>query len=285
MDGAGIDLWDSEDEFFYDVILLPSGQSTPLKIHSMVGLVPLFAVFVASPQRGAGLGRLQELGEVVCGKSARSAEERCAGTGVRAEWNANPGDPVHRSAHGRAAAHARSGGVSLRLRHSLRCRAITRASVSSSRPDGQEFEVKYTPAESDSRLFGGNSNWRGPIWFPVNYTIIRSLHEFSRPTTATVSRSSAPPAPAIWCTLGRSRSGARAAADEHLPARPGPRRSAGGLGRQRVFSDRSALARLRAVLRVFQRRHGRGRRREPSNRLDGAGGFAAVRIWEQDGRA
>ena len=52
MDGAGIDLWDSEDEFFYDLIRLPSGQSTPLKIHSMVGLVPLFAVFVASPQRG-----------------------------------------------------------------------------------------------------------------------------------------------------------------------------------------------------------------------------------------
>ena len=52
MDGAGIDLWDSEDEFFYDVILLPSGQSTPLKIHSMVGLVPLFAVFVASPSAG-----------------------------------------------------------------------------------------------------------------------------------------------------------------------------------------------------------------------------------------
>ncbi len=49
MDGAGIDLWDSEDEFFYDVILLPSGESIPLKIHSMVGLVPLFAVFVASP--------------------------------------------------------------------------------------------------------------------------------------------------------------------------------------------------------------------------------------------
>ena len=53
IDGAGIDLWDSEDQFFYDVILLPSGQSIPLRIHSMVGLVPLFAVFAASPTRDA----------------------------------------------------------------------------------------------------------------------------------------------------------------------------------------------------------------------------------------
>ena len=45
--------------------------------------------------------------------------------------------------------------------------------------DGQTVTVKYLPAESDSRLFGGNSNWRGPIWFPVNYMLIRSLHEFS----------------------------------------------------------------------------------------------------------
>jgi hypothetical protein len=45
--------------------------------------------------------------------------------------------------------------------------------------DGHDLSVKYLPAESDSRLFGGNSNWRGPIWFPVNYMIIRSLHEFS----------------------------------------------------------------------------------------------------------
>ena len=49
----------------------------------------------------------------------------------------------------------------------------------SSTPAGRRFVVKYLPAESDSRLFGGNSNWRGPIWFPVNYMLIRSLHEFS----------------------------------------------------------------------------------------------------------
>jgi hypothetical protein len=46
--------------------------------------------------------------------------------------------------------------------------------------EGRQFVVKYLPAESDSRLFGGNSNWRGPIWFPVNYMIVRALHEFYR---------------------------------------------------------------------------------------------------------
>ena len=55
IEGAGIDLWDQQDQFFYDVILLPSGKSTPLRIHSMVGLVPLFAVFAASPTKARGL--------------------------------------------------------------------------------------------------------------------------------------------------------------------------------------------------------------------------------------
>ena len=44
--------------------------------------------------------------------------------------------------------------------------------------DGQDFTVKYTPAESDSRMFGGNSNWRGPIWFPINFLIVESLQRF-----------------------------------------------------------------------------------------------------------
>ena len=69
--------------------------------------------------------------------------------------------------------------------------------------DGAPFTVKYWPAESDSRLFGGNSNWRGPIWFPVNYMLIRSLHEFSL-TTATPSRSSVRPARARCSRSTRS---------------------------------------------------------------------------------
>ena len=60
---------------------------------------------------------------------------------------------------------------------------------------GEVVTVKYLPAESDSRLFGGNSNWRGPIWFPVNYMIVRSLHEFSL-YYGDATKSNARPAPA-----------------------------------------------------------------------------------------
>ena len=60
IEGAGIDLWDEQDQFFYDVILLPSGKSMPLRIHSMVGLVPLFAVFAASPTKARGLDMFVE---------------------------------------------------------------------------------------------------------------------------------------------------------------------------------------------------------------------------------
>ena len=60
---------------------------------------------------------------------------------------------------------------------------------------GQEYRVDYLPAESDTGMFGGNSNWRGPIWMPVNALIIRPLLQYY-PTTATTSRSNAPPAPA-----------------------------------------------------------------------------------------
>jgi hypothetical protein len=66
--------------------------------------------------------------------------------------------------------------------------------------DGQEFVVNYLPAESDNRLFGGNSNWRGPIWFPVNYVIVRSLHEFARYHGDRV-KVECPTGSGRWCTL------------------------------------------------------------------------------------
>ena len=60
---------------------------------------------------------------------------------------------------------------------------------------GQEYRVAYLPAESDTGMFGGNSNWRGPIWMPVNALIIRALAELLSPTTATTSPWNVPPAP------------------------------------------------------------------------------------------
>lgn len=178
IDGAGIDLWDSEDEFFYDVVLLPNGQTIPLKIHSMVGLVPLFAVFAASPER------------------THNMDEFLA----RTEWFvdhrpdllANVALPKGVGADGRRLmailTEKRLVSVLQRMLDPAEflsdygIRALSRYHLDHPyelKLDGENYTVKYLPAESDSRLFGGNSNWRGPIWFPVNYMIVRSLHEFS----------------------------------------------------------------------------------------------------------
>ncbi|MEX0643196.1 MAG: glucosidase [Pirellulales bacterium] len=179
MDGAGIDLWDSEDEFFYDLILLSSGKTIPLKIHSMVGLVPLFAVYVASPDRAQGLNNfknwsqwfLENRPDLV--KNVAPVEEPGQnGTHILAILSTDRLQAVLRRMLDPAEFLSDYGVRSVsryHLEHPYVFEAV-----------GQSLEVKYTPAESDSRLFGGNSNWRGPIWFPVNYTIIRSLHEFSR---------------------------------------------------------------------------------------------------------
>jgi hypothetical protein len=178
MDGAGVDLWDSEDKFFYDVILLPSGQRIPLKIHSMVGLVPLFAVFVASPKRTLGLESfkswvkwfLENRPDLLKNVAPVMAPGQ-NGTRILATLSADRLTAVLKRMLNPEEFLSDYGVRALsryHLQHPYRFEA-----------DGQEFVVNYTPAESDSRLFGGNSNWRGPIWFPVNYTIVRSLHEFS----------------------------------------------------------------------------------------------------------
>ena len=125
--------------------------------------------------------------------------------------------------------------------------------------------VGYLPAESDTGMFGGNSNWRGPIWMPVNALIIRALLS-TTPTTATTSRSNARPAPGSQMTLyrwpRRSRAGWRASS---CATRTGRRPVYGGTQK---FQDDPHWRDLHPVLRVLPRRQ-RGRpRRQPPDRLD-----------------
>jgi Glycosyl hydrolase family 63 C-terminal domain len=175
--GDDTGMWDEEDGFFYDVLRLPNGQAQRLKVRSMVGLLPLCA---ATTFDGEAMKKYPELG--------RRLQRFLA---ARPEVGAAIHDPLKVGVAGR-----RLGSIldETRLRRVLAkmldereflsdfgIRSLSR--VHADQPyviqaGGQEYRVSYLPAESDTGMFGGNSNWRGPIWMPVNGLIIRALLQY-----------------------------------------------------------------------------------------------------------
>jgi hypothetical protein len=173
----GRSLWDEEDGFYYDVLQLPNGEEHFLKIRSMVGLIPLFAVETLEP-------------EIV---------DRLPGFKRRMQWfiDNHPDMPEHiettqRSARGvrRLLSLVSRGRLKRVLERMLDeseflsaygVRALSRFHADFPYEvvvNGHVSRVTYEPAESSTGVFGGNSNWRGPIWFPVNYLLIESLQKF-----------------------------------------------------------------------------------------------------------
>ncbi|MGQ9606029.1 MAG: MGH1-like glycoside hydrolase domain-containing protein [Thermogutta sp.] len=180
----GIGLWDEADEFYYDVLHLPNGEMLPLKVRSLVGLTPLFAVETIEPElleRLPGFARRLEW-------FLKYRPELAA---LVSRWQ-EPGRGDRRL-------------LSLLRGHRMKCLLRQMLDESEFLSDygvrslsrfhrdhpyelvcngrtldcGEEpMVVRYDPAESSSWMFGGNSNWRGPIWFPVNYLIIESLQKF-----------------------------------------------------------------------------------------------------------
>jgi hypothetical protein len=171
------ELWDDEDGFFYDVLRLPDGSATRLKVRSMVGLLPLCATTVFSPEVLEKLPRVRA--------RIREFLERTP------ELSANIAPPDKPGVNGR---HLLAVVNEEKLR-----RILTRMldeerflspygirSLSKWHQDhpyvftvrGEEFRVQYLPAESNNGMFGGNSNWRGPVWMPVNLLIVRALLQF-----------------------------------------------------------------------------------------------------------
>lgn len=172
-------LWDEEDGFYYDVLHLPDGSASRLKVRSLVGLLPLIAVSVLEQDDLDGLGEFQD----------------------HMRWYID-----HRPQAGRHMASMDAPGVGKRRLISLLTperltgllsymldeneflspygiRSLSR--VHADHPyrfasEGQTFEIGYEPAESTSGVFGGNSNWRGPVWFPVNYLLIEALRDLHR---------------------------------------------------------------------------------------------------------
>jgi mannosylglycerate hydrolase MGH1-like protein len=174
-------MWDEEDGFYYDVLRLPDGTATRLKVRSMVGLLPLCATTVVEKWQRE---RVPRLTAAVHERMQRMPELR---------------ESIHATGPGHFGVAGR-GIMGLvnedRLRRILThmldeneflspygIRSLSRYHAEHPyvfNAGGQEFRVSYLPAESDSGMFGGNSNWRGPIWMPVNALIIRALmHYFS----------------------------------------------------------------------------------------------------------
>ena len=173
----GIGLWDDDDKFFYDVLHLPDGRAMPLRVRSMVGLIPLFAVETLDPELLAKVPEFHRRLEWFL-------EYRPDLAALVSHWN-EPG-----RGHRRLLSLLRGHRMKRLLKRMLDeteflsdygVRALSR--VHESKPyiynhDGMDLSVGYRPAESDTGLFGGNSNWRGPIWFPVNFLLIESLQKF-----------------------------------------------------------------------------------------------------------
>ncbi len=175
--GEGMGLWDDEDGFFYDVLNVPDGSRCPMKVRSLVGLIPLFAVETFDTEHA----------------------DRLPGFRRRAQWfiDNNPELREHIAFKDKPGGGRR---VMLSIVTTEQLPKVLRLmldeeeflsphgvrSLSRYHKDhpyvipvgGQEYRVGYEPAESTTGVFGGNSNWRGPVWFPVNFLVVESLQKY-----------------------------------------------------------------------------------------------------------
>ncbi|WP_454872116.1 MGH1-like glycoside hydrolase domain-containing protein [Paraburkholderia xenovorans] len=172
-------LWDERDEFFYDILKFPDGSSVPMRVRSIVGLIPLFAVHVLEERLHGHLPGLRD-------RLVWFLEHRPDLAKLVSRWN-EPG---------------RGNSLLLSLLRGHRMKALLRRVLDESEflsthgvralsrahagqpflfnHDSQAFSIQYQPAESVTRMLGGNSNWRGPVWMPVNFLLIESIYEFHR---------------------------------------------------------------------------------------------------------
>ncbi|PSB17369.1 glucosidase [Phormidesmis priestleyi ULC007] len=170
-------LWNETEGFYYDVLHLPDDRQIELKVRSMVGLIPLFAVETLEPETLKQLPAFKKRLDwfiqhrpdlrqnVACMETEGMQARRLLAIVSR--------DKLRRILQKMLDQHEFLGDYGIR--------AISRCHAD--RPyifdaDGMQFRVDYEPAESTSGLFGGNSNWRGPVWFPVNFLLIESLQKF-----------------------------------------------------------------------------------------------------------
>jgi Mannosylglycerate hydrolase MGH1-like glycoside hydrolase domain len=172
-------LWDEEDGFYYDVMRMPDGQTIQLKVRSLVGLLPLAAATVFEGEMARRYPWLVERAQEFVGGFSDALPQF-------AQWaEANP-EGMRMTALVDESRLRRILAIMLDENEFLGphgIRAISRRHLE--QPvifewGGQEYNVHYLPAESDTGMFGGNSNWRGPVWFPMNLVLLRGLAEQHR---------------------------------------------------------------------------------------------------------
>ncbi len=173
----GTGMWDEEDGCYYDVLHLPDGNHFPLKVRSMVGLIPLFAVETLEPKvcnRLQGFKRrLEWFVEHRTDLTHNVACMNTPGEGERRLLSIVDSDQLRKILKVMLDEREFLSPYGLRA-----ISAIHREHPYILRANGMEYRVDYEPGESSTGLFGGNSNWRGPIWFPVNFLLIESLQKF-----------------------------------------------------------------------------------------------------------
>jgi hypothetical protein len=172
-------LWDEQDQFYYDSLNLPDGTRLPLRIRSLVGLIPLCAVEVLDSETFTRFPAFAE-------RTRWMLAHRPDLAGLVSRWDKTGKD-------GRIL-------LSLLRRHRMKAllarmldeteflsahgiRAVSKAHEAAPfvfEADGTRFFVDYEPGESTTSVFGGNSNWRGPIWMPINYLLVEALREFEK---------------------------------------------------------------------------------------------------------
>jgi len=170
-------LWNDEDGFFYDVLHLPDGSHVPLRLRSMVGLIPLYAVQTMHPELLESMPSFKRRLEWFITNrpdlAGNMACMRTPGAGERRLFSIANSEQLKHILHIMLDENEFFSPYGIR--------AVSRCHLN--HPyilslDGASHSVHYEPGESSTGLFGGNSNWRGPIWFPVNYLLVHALRRF-----------------------------------------------------------------------------------------------------------
>lgn len=175
--GRGVALWNHEDGFYYDVLHLPNGSVVPLKVRSLVGLLPLFAVEILEPEPIKKTPVFEKRVEWFVSKKPKIASTMACmftpGQGARRLLSIMTKEKLLSVLH-----------YMLDENEFLSPYGIRSLSKFHKdhpyifKTNGMEYCISYNPGESETALFGGNSNWRGPIWLPINFLIIESLQKF-----------------------------------------------------------------------------------------------------------